>query len=138
MFKGKFAYDAPEQVEGQPVDRRADVFAMGVMLWECVTLQRFAKGKPSQADDRGALKGAEPRLSQTAPDVEPLLAEICDRAMQVEPVERYATAEEFRQALEQYLFVSGERVDSTSIAVVMQIAFTEERAGDAPHGSTRT
>ena len=60
--------------------------------------------------------------------VEPLLCEICDRAMNVEPSERYATAEEFRVAVEQYLLVSGDRVDSTTIAVVMQTAFTAERA----------
>jgi eukaryotic-like serine/threonine-protein kinase len=128
VFKGRFAYASPEQIKGQPVDRRADIFAMGVVLWESVAVKRFAKGKPSQESLDARLAGAEPRLSQALPSIEPLLAEICDRAMEVEPGKRYATAEELRLALEQYLFVSGERVDTAVIAAVMQSAFAAERA----------
>ena len=128
MFKGKLGYASPEQVVGGPVDRRADIFAMGVVLWELVTLQRFAKGKASQAAFDARLAGLEPRLSQLDFDVEPLLAEICDRAMHIDPAKRFATAEEFRVAIEQYLFVSGERVDSSAIASIMQRAFADERA----------
>jgi serine/threonine-protein kinase len=128
VFKGRFAYASPEQIKGQPVDRRADIFAMGVVLWEAVAVQRFAKGKPTQASLDARLAGAEPRLAQAMPDVEPLLAEICDRAMQVEPSARYGTAEELRVAVEQYLFVSGERVNAATIAAVMQSAFAAERA----------
>jgi serine/threonine protein kinase len=128
MFKGKLGYASPEQVVGGPVDRRADIFAMGVVLWELVTLQRFAKGKASQAAFDARLAGLEPRLSQLDFDVEPLLAEICDRAMHIDPAKRFATAEEFRVAIEQYLFVSGERADSAAIASIMQRAFADERA----------
>src|SRR5688500_2262135 len=39
--KGKFAYIAPEQIEGQPVDRRADVWSLGVVLYECIALRRL-------------------------------------------------------------------------------------------------
>ncbi len=128
IFKGKFAYASPEQIKGQPVDRRADVFAMGVLLWELVTLQRFARGKLTQAAFDARLTGMEPRLSQVDPDVEPLLAEICDRAMSVDVATRFASAEEMRVAIEQYLFVSGERIDASGIAPIMQAAFAGERA----------
>jgi serine/threonine-protein kinase len=128
IFKGKFAYASPEQIKGQPVDRRADVFAMGVLLWELVTLQRFAKGKLTQQAFDARLTGMEPRLSQVDADVEPLLAEICDRAMHVDPDKRFASAEELRVAIEQYLFVSGERVDASAIGGIMQTAFAAERA----------
>lgn len=128
VFKGKLGYASPEQVMGGPVDRRADIFAMGVVLWELVTLQRFAKGKASQAAFDTRLSGLEPRLSQLDFDVEPLLAEICDRAMHIDPSKRFATAEEFRVAIEQYLFVSGERVDASAIAAIMQGAFADERS----------
>jgi serine/threonine-protein kinase len=128
VFKGKLGYASPEQVTGGLVDRRADIFAMGVVLWELVTLQRFAKGKASQAAFDTRCAGREPRLSQLDFDVEPLLAEICDRAVHVDPAKRFATAEEFRVAIEQYLFVSGERVDSSAIAAIMQSAFADERS----------
>jgi eukaryotic-like serine/threonine-protein kinase len=128
VFKGKFAYASPEQVRGQPVDRRADVFAMGVLLWEMVTMRRFLRGKPSQQSIEQRLSGTEPRLSQAAPDADPLLFEICDRAMAVEPSSRFASCEEFRLALERYLFVTGERVDNSALATIMQTAFADQRA----------
>jgi len=128
VFKGKFAYAAPEQIKGQLVDRRADVFSVGVLLWELVSLQRFAKGKPTQASVDARLKGSEPRLAEAEPDTDELLCEICDRALAVDPADRFASAEEFRAALEQYLLVSGERVDSNTLATVMQGTFYTERA----------
>jgi len=128
VFKGKFAYAPPEQIKGQPVDRRADVFSVGVLLWELVSLQRFAKGRPTQASVDARLKGSEPRLAEIEPDTDELLCEICDRALAVDPADRFATAEEFRAALEQYLLVSGDRVDSTTLATVMQGTFYTERA----------
>jgi serine/threonine protein kinase len=128
MFKGKFAYASPEQVEGRAVDRRADIFAIGVMLWELITLNRFAKGKPTQESFDARISGREVRLSQLPLDVEPLLAEICDRAIDVDPRRRFATAEHMRHALEQYLFLSGERVDTPALAKIMQTVFSAERA----------
>jgi len=50
VFKGKIRYMAPEQAQLQPLDRRADIFAVGVLLWECLTRQRVNKkrrGRPS-------------------------------------------------------------------------------------------
>lgn len=127
IFKGKFPYASPEQIKGLEVDRRADIFAMGVLLWEAVTLRRFAKGKPTELSIEARLTGLEPRLAEVAPDVEPLLAEICDRATHVHPSGRFATADEFRVALEQYLIVSGEVVDTGTIATIMRHAFAAER-----------
>jgi hypothetical protein len=60
-------------------------------------------------------------------EVDPLLSEICDRAMQIEPGKRFATADDFRLALEQYLVVTGESVDTSSIAAFMRHAFAAER-----------
>jgi serine/threonine-protein kinase len=127
IFKGKFAYASPEQIKGLPVDRRADVFAMGVLLWEVVTLRRFAKGKPTQLSIEARLTGLEPRLAEVEREVDPLLSEICDRAMEVEPSKRFATADDFRLALEQYLTVTGEGVETSTIAAFMRQAFAAER-----------
>ena len=127
IFKGKFPYASPEQIKGLAVDRRADVFAMGVLLWEAVTLRRFAKGKPTELSIEARLAGLEPRLAEVERDVDPLLSEICDRATHVDPAKRFATAEDFRLALEQYLIVSGETVDAGAIATVMRSAFAAER-----------
>jgi serine/threonine-protein kinase len=127
VFKGKFAYAAPEQVRGQGVDRRVDVFAVGVMLWEMLAKKRFAPGGPSEAAIDARLAGAEPRLSSVAPDVDPELAAICDRAMHVDVEQRYASAEEFRLALEQYLVGRGELARGSEIGLAMRQRFTTER-----------
>lgn len=131
VFKGKFAYAAPEQVRGQGVDRRVDVFAVGVMLWEVLAKKRFAPGGPSEAAIDARLAGSEPRLSSmsssVAPEVDPALAAICDRAMHVDVEQRYASAEQFRAALEQYLVGRGELAQASEIGAVVRQRFGGER-----------
>jgi serine/threonine protein kinase len=126
-FKGKLAYLSPEQVTGQPADRRTDVFAIGVMLWEAIAMRRLAPGAPTRAAIEKRALGREPRIADLVPDVEPLLAEICDRAMHVDPQSRYASARELRQALLTFLFVSGESATPAEIGQVVRAKFAEER-----------
>jgi serine/threonine protein kinase len=128
IFKGKLAYASPEQVRGQPVDRRSDVFSVGIMLWEVVAGRRFAPGSPTQAMVEARIAGTEPRLAEVVPDVEPLLAEICTRATHVDPAKRYATAEEFRSALQTFLHVSGEAVEAKVLGQTIRKMFADERA----------
>jgi eukaryotic-like serine/threonine-protein kinase len=128
VFKGKFPYAAPEQVNCQNVDRRADVFAVGVMLWEILAQRRFAPGHPTtQAiDDR--LAGAEPRISAVRPDLDPELAAICDHAMHVDPALRYATAAEFRADLLDFLASRSEMQVNLTLADLMKREFSAERS----------
>jgi len=127
VFKGKFGYAAPEQVRGEAVDARTDVFAMGVIMWEALTMKRFADVPVSRTSVAARLSGAEPRISSTLPRLDPRLIEICDRALQVDPAARYATAEEFRQAIEGYLTACGQRIEATSVRQVMGAKFANER-----------
>ncbi len=127
VFKGKFGYAAPEQVRGDAVDARTDVFAMGVIMWEALTMKRFADVPVSRASVAARLSGTEPRMSSALPRLDPRLIEICDRALQVEPAARYASAEEFRQAIEGYLTACGQRVEATSVRQVMGAKFANER-----------
>ena len=128
VFKGKFGYAAPEQIMGQPSDRRADVFAAGVILWEVIAGRRFAPGKPTRAAVEIRLAGAEPRIRELAPDVEPTLADICDRAMALDPNGRFATADEMRSALQAFLVVSGDNPDSKAIGFAVRELFTDDRS----------
>jgi serine/threonine protein kinase len=128
VFKGKFAYAAPEQVRGQPIDARIDVFAIGVMLWEAVAMRRFAPGAPTRESVDARIAGTEPRLAEVSPNVEAALAEICDKAMHVDPDARYASAAEFRSALQQFLASSGATVDSAGIGLAIRAKFVDERA----------
>jgi len=128
VFKGKFPYAAPEQVTCTGVDRRADVFAVGVMLWEILARRRFAPGQPTTAAIDARLAGAEPRISAVRPDIDPELAAICDHAMHVDPALRYPTAAEFRSDLLDFLAARSEMNGNLTLADLMKRDFSSERA----------
>ncbi len=100
-IKGRVVYMSPEQVIGTSIDRRADVFSAGIMLWEAIENRRFWEAK-TEAQVLGALiKGDFPKLtSESCPEA---LREICNKALASSPDDRFATAEEMRLALESWL-----------------------------------
>jgi len=127
ILVGKLAYIAPEQARGKPLDRRADVFAVGVMLWEALAGRRFAENQDLNEMRRRRATGQEPRIRDVAPQVPRALAEICDRALALSPADRFATAAEFREAL----LTSGEGVqglDQMRLGELVADAFKQERA----------
>ncbi len=128
VFKGKVSYMAPEQAQSKPVDARADVFSVGVMLWEALAGKRFAKGESQTAVLAQRMQGTEPRIREENPDVDPELAEICDRAMALEPDSRFVSAQHMRDALESYLQRSSRRVGPRDVSDVVCEQFAEERA----------
>ena len=80
-IKGKLRYMAPEQVAGDKLDRRADIYAAGVILWEALTGERMWK-TASEADIRArVLAGDLPTPETARPDVPESLARICRRAL---------------------------------------------------------
>jgi tRNA A-37 threonylcarbamoyl transferase component Bud32 len=127
-FKGKISYAAPEQLRGFPADRRVDVFAAGVVLWEALAMRRLVQGKPSRSVFEARLLGTEPRIGQIAPDLDPALAAICNRAMHAEPAQRYPTAEAFRVAVQEYLSARELGMEPALIARFMQAKFASARA----------
>ncbi|MEN9580355.1 MAG: hypothetical protein RJA70_3364, partial [Pseudomonadota bacterium] len=100
QMKGKLGYMSPEQLQGQTVDRRSDVFAAGVVLWEALTGERLFVGD----EVRDVLKKivSEPTRppSQWNPNVSPELDALVLRALNKHPDLRYQTAREFGIALE--------------------------------------
>ena len=127
MFKGKFAYAAPEQLLGRPMDGRCDVFAVGVMLWEAMSGRRFSESTPSAPAFRTRASGAEPRIRQLVPDADPTLADICDRALQVEPDDRFENADTMRVELESWLVAHGGHVQPAQLGLRMRELFSEDR-----------
>lgn len=109
VLKGKVRYMAPEQVlatrEGATVDGRADLFALGVVLWELLAGRRLRE----QGDDLSALmdllqlETPIPPLASVAEGVDEGLAKIVDRAVQKRPENRYSTAHEMRRDLDRWL-----------------------------------
>jgi serine/threonine-protein kinase len=99
-LKGKRAYLAPEQLRGLPIDRRLDVYAASVVLWEMLTGHRLFAAD-SELDVLGQILGArvEPP-SRYAPNIPPELDALVLRGLQRYPCHRFATALEMATALE--------------------------------------
>jgi eukaryotic-like serine/threonine-protein kinase len=99
QIKGKLAYMSPEQLELKPCDRRADIFATGVLSWELFTGRRlFSAESPAQTMAR-VLSGEIVRPSTIAPSVSPELEVVILRALERDPEKRYRTALEMAEAL---------------------------------------
>ncbi|MBC8072995.1 MAG: serine/threonine protein kinase [Deltaproteobacteria bacterium] len=129
MFKGKLAYMAPEQVRGEDVDRRADVFAVGVMLAECVTGRRLWNGRPELEIANLLAAGEIP--CPTPPEVRPELAAVVARALAPDPGDRHPSAEALRLAIVEAIAAIGAPPDDLEIAAAMVEAFAEQRTQTA-------
>jgi len=127
VFKGKLSYVAPEQAGGAPVDARADIFSVGVMLWEALARRRFAFGETQTEGLARRVSGNEPRIREEMPDADPQLADICDRAMATQPADRFPSAQHFRDALEGFLDRYRRQVGSRDLGELMNSLFAEER-----------
>ncbi len=103
VIKGKFAYIAPEQARGEDIDLRADIWSMGVVLWETLTSKRLFKGPNDVATLSEALTGDIKQLSDVVDDIPPRLAEITHKALTRDVDERYSTASEFKTDLKKFL-----------------------------------
>ncbi len=128
IFKGKFSYTAPEQLRGEGVDRRADVFTAGILLWELLTGHKLLAGdSPAQTIAR-LLNESMPTVRSIAPTVDPRLEAIAMRALERNPANRYQTAQEMRDAIEEYLAAAGQAVRPDQIARLVCDLFRTERA----------
>ena len=101
QIKGKLAYMAPEQTSATPVDRRADLFSTGVVLWECLAGRRLFHGQNDGEVLRNLLANPIPRLRSIVPDLPEALDAVCARALEREPDNRFVNAAQFAEALEE-------------------------------------
>ncbi len=99
QFKGKLGYVAPEQMTGAPVDRRADVYGLGVVMWEALLLQRFRTDVDKDAPMSYVHRPPQPP-SALRPDIPDDLSDICMRALAIAPEDRYQTAGDMRDDIE--------------------------------------
>jgi len=98
--KGKFAYMAPEQVQGERLDARADVFAMGIVLYRITTGKHPFKSDNPAATIRNILSDGTVLPSQVRPGYPPLLEQVVLKALARDRTERFASAREMMEALE--------------------------------------
>jgi serine/threonine protein kinase len=127
IIKGKVRYMAPEQAQGRRVDRRADVFPMGIVLWELLTGRRYWANEEEMAVFQRLRSGAlPPRARELVPDLPEALDDVCARALAHDPDERFATAAEFAEALE--AAVPSRTGEERELGRLVESLFAEDRA----------
>jgi serine/threonine protein kinase len=128
VFKGKYAYAAPEQVLGKEVDQRTDVFALGVVLWELLAIRRLFKRSNEAATIHAVEKAEVPPLRSIRPDVPPELEAITMKALAKKPRDRFQTAAEMSDALEGILGKVSAKSSSNLLKSWIVGLFGDERA----------
>jgi len=129
VIKGKADYIAPEQIRGENVDCRADIFSLGVMMWEALAGKRFAGG-PGVAEItkmHNRLTGGEAKLRDVNPEVPERLAQICERAIGLDPATRHQSALELSQDIDDYLADSSLYPNAKQLAELVAPPFLRER-----------
>jgi serine/threonine-protein kinase len=125
--KGKINYMAPEQLfEGAAIDCRADVFALGICLYEMLSGIRLQKRASMRETLKAVLTEPAPSLRGGKAGIPAALDDVLQRALQKRPEQRFQTAGELQDALEAFLAQSGEVASRRRIAELIQNLFPGE------------
>lgn len=132
FLKGKIGYMSPEQIVGMNVDRRADLFAVGIILFEMLTGQRLFTG-PTDFAVLAKIRAAEvPSLREINPDIPPALEEVVLRALQAEPSDRYQWCSELEADLQRFLLnPDGSLYTSKHLSASLREVFQEDVESEA-------
>lgn len=126
IVRGKVGYMAPEQIVGEPIDRRADVFALGAVLYEAtVGVRPFAAPSEGQILYR-VLEGAPTSPRETVASYPPILEAIVLKALAKDRAERFASAAALAEALEGWLASTGRAVGRGALASRVSGTFATE------------
>ncbi len=100
QVKGKMSYMAPEQLSSTNVNRRADVYAAGVVLWEALTGRRLFRADTEAETLNLVLHGVVPAPSTVVPEITPDVDAVLRKALERDPDKRFQSAAEMADALE--------------------------------------
>jgi serine/threonine-protein kinase len=127
VIKGKLAYMSPEQVAGGGIDRRADIFALGVTLWEMSVDRRLFKVKDDIETLKNVHEARVPDPTELVHGYPPLLWKVLKRALVRDKDARYATAKDMGAALDAFIASEGSVVGEKDVAEAMMSLFEHER-----------
>ncbi len=116
VLKGKTCHMSPEQCLGEPLDRRSDVFSLGILLYELTTDSRLFAAETEYESMRLLVDGVVPPPALRRPGYPTALEDIVLRALELDPADRYQTCAEVFVDLERFARVHGLRVDPFSLA----------------------
>ncbi len=121
--KGKIAYLSPEQCRGASLDRRSDLFSLGIVFWEMLTVERLYK-RNSDFENMTAIVTEEPvPPSARRPGISPELDRIVMRLLAKDPDRRYQTGDELVEALEEAAPRAGVMISSSAVGRLLRDMF---------------
>jgi serine/threonine protein kinase len=126
MLKGKFSYMSPEQVSGQPIDRRSDIFSLGVVFFEMLTGKRLFLGKNDVETLEKIRKAEVPPPSVFNSLVPPELDRIVLKALAKDRDERYQWASEFAEDLKKFSYTTDQQFSRQDMMNFMSEFFADE------------
>lgn len=124
--KGKFAYMSPEQCTGEGVDRRTDIFALGIILFELCTSRRLFKRGSTFETYEAIIKGDVPDPSEVSPSVSKPVGQVILKALARRKEDRFPTAEAMQEALELAMRRSSIRGKSTDLSRFLEQNFADQ------------
>lgn len=119
-IKGKFGYMSPEQARAEKLDRRSDVFALGIVLFELLTGERLFRGENAAHSLELVKKGKIPNPAELNPKLSPQLVAIVSKSLERDLRKRYQTARELAEALERCLVEERVLVSHASVGQLVR------------------
>jgi serine/threonine-protein kinase len=133
VVKGKMSYLSPEAARGEEVDASADIFAVGILLYEMLTGKRLFYGETDYQTVELVRNAKIPPIKPQNPQVEPELEDIVRKALAKRKEDRYASPVDLQDALAQYSYSRGLKVISRDIAELVRQCL-DDRASQSSDG----
>ena len=121
--KGKISYLSPEQCRGNPVDRRSDLFSLGIVLWEMLTTERLYKRATDFEAMAAIVSEHVPPPSSRRPDVPRELDALVMQLLAKDPTDRFQTAAHLHEAIESVAVRLGSALSSAGLARYLRDLF---------------
>ena len=136
VIKGKFAYMSPQQCVGEPIDARADIFALGICLFEALAGKNPFRRKTEFETMTKIVGDPTPDVLSRRAEVPEAIASVIEKALMKQPERRYQSAGEMQLALEQVIASSGELVNAARVGEYVRTLFADD-VRDGPQLDTK-
>lgn len=133
VVKGKITYMSPEQLSGDELDSRSDIFSIGILLYEMLSGRRMYTGDTA-ALIRKAITVDYERLESIVPGLDPVIYGILDKALTTDPDDRYQSCEEMQLDIEKCLSTLSLAYDHRLLKTFMANLFSQEYQAEKAHG----
>jgi len=136
VVKGRYDYLSPEQIEGESIDRRSDLFNVGVLLFQMLSGAHPFRQDTETATIETIRKGAYRSLLELNPDIPYDLVQVVEKALARDPDTRFESAAAFKEALDDFFHSAGFIFSHSTLAAFLRGLFPQDAALPRPSRST--